>query len=313
MDIKTENLKYEIISDVLEGLSKEQKELSCKYFYDEKGSALFDEICELEEYYPTRTELNIMKENIDEITWKLGKNILLVELGSGSSIKTRLMLEHLINPAAYIPVDISSEHLLKTADKLRIDFPWLDIYPIAADYNKYFRLPEINKEFSRIIIYFPGSTLGNFNQVQAKYFLERISKIIGNNGAMLIGVDLKKDKKILEAAYNDSKGITAEFNLNILERLNRDIDTNFDVNKFEHYAYYNEHSGRIEMYLKSLELQKVKIDGITITLDKGEDILTELSYKYTLKEFEKLVSGYFEVKKVWVDDNNLFSVQLLEI
>ncbi len=313
MEIKTILTdKYEMLSDVLEGLSKEQKEISCKYFYDEKGSLLFDEICELDEYYPTRTELKIMQENINEITYGLGKNILLVELGSGSSIKTRLLLEHLSSPAAYIPIDISSEHLLKTADRLKADFPGIDIYPLVADYNKHFSLPVIAKEFSRIVVYFPGSTIGNSTPLQAKYFMERIAKITRNSGALLIGVDLKKDKKILEAAYNDCKGVTAKFNLNILERLNRDINTDFDISKFEHLAFYNEQEGRVEIHLKSLQKQNVKIDGITMTFDKSDDILTEYSYKYTLKEFEDLVCGNFIVKNVWLDENKLFSVQLLE-
>jgi len=305
--------KYEIISEVLEGLSKDQMELSCKYFYDEKGSALFDEICELEEYYPTRTELQIMKDNIEDISSILGENILLVELGSGSSIKTRLLLENLSNLSAYIPIDISSEHLLKTAENLRNDFPKINIYPLDADYNKPFQLPNLSEDFSRIVVYFPGSTIGNFTPKKAKNFIGRIANILGKKGALLIGVDLKKDKKVLEAAYNDSKGITAEFNLNILERLNKEIGSNFNVNKFAHHSFYNENAGRIEMHLKSLEKQKVRIDGVTMMFDKGDDILTEYSYKYTLKEFEELVSDNFNVKHVWVDENNLFSVQYLEV
>ena len=314
MEIKIKEInKYEIISEVLEGLSKDQKELSCKYFYDKKGSALFDEICELEEYYPTRTELQIMNDNIEEISSRLGENIILAELGSGSSIKTRLLLEHLPNLTAYIPIDISSEHLLQTAENLRNDFPRIIIHPLIADYNKPFQLPEIDDNFKRKVVYFPGSTIGNFTPSKAKYFIERIAKIIGNKGRLLIGVDLKKDKKILEAAYNDCKGITAKFNLNILERLNREIDSTFDINKFNHHAFYNDGAGRIEMHLKCTEKQNVRIDGISMTIDKGDDILTEYSYKYNLKEFEELVSDSFIVKQVWVDKNNLFSVQYLEV
>ncbi len=314
MELKTKNInKYEIISEVLEGLSKDQMELSCKYFYDAKGSALFDEICKLEEYYPTRTELQIMNDNIEEISSALGENILLVELGSGSSIKTRLLLEHLSNLTAYIPIDISSEHLLRTAESLRNDFPKINIYPLDADYNKPFELPKITEDFSRIVVYYPGSTVGNFTPKRAKNFINRTAKILGINGTLLVGVDLKKDKKILEAAYNDSKGITAEFNINILERFNSEIGSNFDVNKFTHHAFYNENAGRIEMHLKCTEKQDVRIDGITIIFDRGDDILTEYSYKYTLKEFEDLVSDNFLVKQVWVDENNLFSVQYLEV
>ena len=314
MEYKTKkSKKYEIISDVLDGLSKEQMELSCKYFYDEKGSALFDEICELDEYYPTRTELQIMRDNIEEISSVFGKNILLVELGSGSSIKTRLLLEHLSNLAAYVPIDISSEHLHKTAEDLKNEYPAIKIYPLTADYNKPFQLPEIKEDFSRIGFYFPGSTIGNFTPAKAKYFINRIAKLLSRKGGLLIGVDLKKDKKILEAAYNDSKGITAEFNLNILQRINSEIDSNFDVNKFIHHAFYNENAGRIEMHLKSIGKQDIRLDGITKTFDKGDDILTEYSYKYTLKEFEELVSDNFIVKQVWIDENNLFSVQYLEV
>ena len=304
--------ELDILFEVLEGLSMPQKHLPSKIFYDEKGSQLFDKICELKEYYLTRTEIEIMKDNIDEIGRLLGEGTLLVEPGSGSSVKIRLLLDHISGLAGYVPIDISEEHLMYSFGILKKDYPDLDIYPLAVDYTKTFSLPHIKKHYDRVAIYYPGSTIGNFTPLEAKEFLGRIAKICGKNGELVIGVDLKKCKSIVESAYNDSKGVTAEFNLNILERINNDTGSDFDLSKFRHNAFYNEDEGRIEMHLVSVENQMVRLNGSLINFEKGEDIITEYSYKYTPEEFKELVSDFFEVRKIWMDKYRLFSIQYLQ-
>jgi L-histidine Nalpha-methyltransferase len=314
VNIKIEEIiQEEILSEVKEGLLKEPKQLPSKLFYDERGSALFDLICELDEYYPTRTELQIMQDNIEEIGSLLGEGTLLIELGSGSSTKIRLLLDHIPGLAGYVPIDISAEHLARSSESLKNEYPALNIYPLAADYTKDFELPSINNPYDHIAAYYPGSTIGNFKPGEARKFLKRIAKIVGKNGGMIIGVDLKKDKKIIEAAYNDKNGVTADFNLNMLSHLNNRLDSNFDVNKFSHLAFYNEMKGRIEMHLVSEENQKVRLNGTSISFEKGEDILTEYSYKYNIEDFADLVSDIFEVRKVWTDKDKLFSIQYLRV
>lgn len=299
------------LAEILTGLAKVQKQLPSKLFYDERGSRLFDEICELEEYYPTRTELKIMQDNIDEIASLFNNETLFIEFGSGSSLKTRLLLEHLDKIAGYIPIDISEEYLLKCAEELREEFPSIDIYPVPGDYTKPLDLPEVPNKVSHKIAYFPGSTIGNFQLNEAKEFLKVIHNLVDKNGGLLIGVDLKKDINILEKAYNDSKGITAEFNLNVLRRLNREYGFDFVIDNFEHNAFYNEKFGRIEMHLVSKCDQEFGQNGNTFFIKEGETILTEYSHKYSLKEFEELAADYFSVEKIWVDENKLFSVQYL--
>lgn len=314
MHIKTEEITQEDIhSEVIEGLSKPQKQLPSKLFYDEKGSMLFDEITNLEEYYPTRTELKIMEDNIQEISALLGEGTMLIELGSGSSLKIRLLLDNIPGLAGYIPIDISTEHLINSCEMLKKDYPNLDIFPLAADYTKDFDLPKINKPYDHIAVYYPGSTIGNFTPQKAKEFLKRISKICGSNGGLIIGVDLKKDKNILEAAYNDKKGITAAFNLNILRRLNNELNSDFNLNKFEHSAFFNEEESRIEMHLVSQDNFDVHINSTAIHFRKGESILTEYSYKFSPETFAELVSDFFNVKKIWTDKDKLFSIQYLRV
>jgi dimethylhistidine N-methyltransferase len=302
-----------LLAEVLEGLTKTQKELPCKLFYDEKGSVLFDEICELEEYYLTRTEMEIMTEYVDDISNVLGKKCLLIELGSGSSTKIRLMLNHLKEPAAYVPIDISAEHLMKSVTSLAKDYPRLKIVPVYADYTQPFSLPSFNFPYSRKVVYYPGSTVGNFTQEYAKHFLKQIAKRAGKESGLLIGVDLKKDKKTLEAAYNDRNGVTAAFNLNMIERLNRELGANFNLDQWRHYAFYNGDKGRIEMHLVSLRNQLVVLGCTEISFKKGESILTEYSHKYTPEEFEDMVSDFFQVEHVWMDKENKFSVQYLSV
>jgi dimethylhistidine N-methyltransferase len=302
-----------LLAEVLEGLRKPRKELPCKLFYDERGSALFDEICELEEYYLTRTEMAIMNEYIGQISSVLGRKCLLIELGSGSSTKIRLILDHLEEPAGYVPIDISAEHLMKSAALLAMDYPRLNIVPVYADYTQPFSLPVFNFPYSRKVVYYPGSTIGNFTKEYAARFLNRIAQRSGRGSGLLIGVDLKKDKKTLEAAYNDKKGVTAAFNLNILERVNRELGSNFDLNLWRHHAFYNSDEGRIEMHLISLKNQYIHLDGSKIFFRQGESILTEYSYKYTIEEFEEMVSPFYRVEQVWTDRENKFSVQYLSV
>lgn len=304
-------LQIETLDEVISGLSNPQKSLPSKLFYDEKGSQLFDEICELEEYYPTRTEIKILSDNIEEIASYIGDECVLVELGSGSSVKIRLLIDHLPTLAAYIPVDISSEHLLKSADNLKADHQQLVVHPLVADYTKDFSLPTISVPFKTIDAFYPGSTIGNFTQEEAKSFLSRIAKTCGKGSGLLIGVDLKKDTNILNAAYNDKKNVTAEFNLNVLSHLNNLLSADFDLKKFRHHAYYNKEFGRIEMHLVSNEKQNVQIENKSFSFREDETILTEYSYKYSLDDFKHIASGIYEVEKIWVDEKKLFSVQFL--
>lgn len=313
MKIQTIETEQELLLDeIVSGLSKPQKMLPSKLFYDEKGSQLFDKITQLDEYYLTRTELQIMRENIDDIASFIGKKKVLLELGSGSSIKIRLLIEHLHDLAAYIPVDISEKHLKKSTKSLQMDYPQLEIIPVIADYTQWFSLPHLNKEYDAIDAYYPGSTIGNFTPMQARDFLKRIRSICGENGGLLIGVDLKKDKQILHNAYNDRKGVTAEFNLNILNHINNLFDADFNPDNFRHHAFYNESRSRIEMNLISRGKQNVSIEGNSFSFDKNEKIITEYSYKYSIHEFSELLKDVYEIKKIWSDKNNYFSVQFLK-
>jgi len=308
---KFEPEKEDILHEVMEGFSKHQKELPCKLFYDKEGSALFDQICELDEYYPTRTEIGIMENNIDRICGTLGEECLLIELGSGSSVKIRLLLENLVKPAGYVPIDISEEHLLESVRTLAGDYPNLRIMPVYADYTQHFNLPEFNFPYSRKVVYYPGSTIGNFPPDSARAFLRRTAEWAGRGSGLLIGVDLVKDVETLERAYNDGKGITAAFNLNMLRRLNREIDSDFNLDSWKHRALYDTNENRIEMHLESLRNQEVRVNGTSFSFGKGETILTEYSYKYTTQAFEELVSDSYKVERIWTDKDNKFSIQYL--
>ncbi len=295
--------------EVLQGLQKAQKELPSKYFYDERGSQLFEQICELDEYYPTRTELAIMQRAMPEIVELLGPACLLVEYGSGSSQKTRQLLDALPEPAGYVPIDISKEYLAFSAQSLMTTYPGLEVLPVCADYTSTFTIPTPTKPVACQIGYYPGSTIGNFDPIPAQQFLKRIAALCGG---LLIGVDLKKDYNILHHAYNDKQGVTAQFNLNLLIRINRELEANFALDCFTHYACYNPGNNRIEMHLVSLREQVVRIGDVEIGFKRGESIWTESSYKYTLDEFARLASSAgFAVKHVWIDEQNLFSVQYL--
>lgn len=310
--------KYEpeveaLIDEVVEGFASSQKQLPCKLFYDKEGSSLFDEICTLDEYYLTRTERAIMEDNIGAIANTIGQNSLLIELGSGSSMKIRLLLDNLKNPAGYVPIDISEEHLVDSVRSLADDYPDLRILPVYADYTQMIKFPDFDFPYSRKVVYYPGSTIGNFSPAAARRFMKNIARWSGKGSGLLIGVDLVKDKGILERAYNDGKGVTAKFNLNILKRLNREIGTDFNLGKWEHHAHYDTSKNRIEMHLKSLADQRVHVNGSVFGVKKDETILTEYSYKYTLKGFKELVSDSFAVEEVWTDVDMNFSIQYLTV
>jgi dimethylhistidine N-methyltransferase len=298
------------LKEIVEGLSQEQKTISPKYFYDERGSRLFDKITELPEYYLTDAELEIMQSNIHEMAALIGKTASLIEFGSGSSLKTRILLENLDDLAAYVPVDISEEHLYASAQQLRSEFPKIDIRPVVADFTRSFALPSPTIMPVKNVIYFPGSTIGNFEHETAMELLRVMYEEAGENGALLIGVDLQKDADIIDSAYNDSEGVTAEFNLNVLRHLNNSYDANFDLDAFEHSAVYDEDEGRVVIELVSQAEQTVEVGASEFSLADGEAILTEYSHKYTLDGFAEMASeAGFSVEKVWTDDSDLFSVQ----
>lgn len=299
-------------AEVLSHLSQSPKLLPCKLFYDQRGSQLFDQICELQEYYPTRTETAIMRDYLRAIIEKIGYRALLIELGSGSSTKTDILLEHMHEPAGYVPIEISREHLRQSANRLASKYPALPVLPVCADYLQDFTVPKSPRAQARRVVYFPGSTIGNFHEAEAKRFLRRIAKLAGPGGGLLIGVDLRKDASMLVPAYDDAKGVTAEFNLNMLHRINRELAGDFAVDQFAHEARWNDAMGRIEMHLVSLRHQTASVAGQMFSFQAGESIRTECSYKHTLAGFAKLAED-FTVDTVWTDPKQLFSVQYLRV
>ena len=302
-----------LAADVLDGLRKSPKQLSPVWFYDEFGSSLFDSICDLPEYYVTRTELSIMRKHAAEMAHCIGPNSALIEYGSGTSLKTRLLLDRLELPATYIPVDIAQEHLLDAAGSIARDYPDLRIVPVCADFTQPFDLPVQMSWAKRRVVYFPGSTLGNFDEHQARNLLSTMRTIIGRHGAVLIGIDLKKDPLVLERAYDDAAGVTAEFNLNALRHLNRELGTDFNLHAFEHRALWVEDHSRIEMHLVSKEDQTVHVGAYEVAIERGEYLRTECCHKYTLAGFADLAaSADLSVTRRWMDEEQKFSVQLLE-
>jgi dimethylhistidine N-methyltransferase len=299
----------DLLADVIAGLSSDPRTLPCKYFYDERGAALFQKICELPEYYITRTEIDILGRHRAEIASQLGSNIELIGLGTGAGTKTRILIEALDKPAAYIPVDISEKQLRKSAALFRRIFPDLEVLPVCADYLQPVVLPSPHHKAARNVVYFPGSTIGNFEPNEALEFLRRIANVSGQGGGLLIGVDLQKDQNVIEAAYNDSAGVTAQFNLNLLAHINRQIGANFDLSRWQHRGIYNAEAGRIEMYLISAADQTVRIQDQQFHFRSGEKILTEHSYKYTPEGFIALArQAGFDFAKLWTDDARLFGV-----
>ena len=299
----------DLLSDVIAGLFFNPRTLPCKYFYDERGAALFRKICELPEYYITRTEIDILDRHRAEIASQLGLNIELIGLGTGAGTKTRILIEALERPAAYIPVDISEKQLRKSTALFGKILPDLEILPVCADYLQPVVLPSPRHKPARNVVYFPGSTIGNFEPNEALEFLRRIANVSGRGGGLLIGVDLQKDQSVIEAAYNDNAGVTAQFNLNLLARLNREIGADFDLGQWRHRAIYNSEAGRIEMYLISTTDQTVHIGDREFRFRGGEKILTEHSYKHTPEGFIALArQAGFDFVKLWTDDARLFGV-----
>jgi dimethylhistidine N-methyltransferase len=299
-------------ADVLEGLSREQKALSPKYFYDERGSQLFEEITRLPEYYLTRTEDSIMRAFLPEMAEWIGPRAAVIEFGSGTGEKIRRLLKYLDLPVACVPVEISRGHLLASAHSLAADHPQLDVIAVCADFTRPFSLPPI-RGARRKLVFFPGSTIGNFAPQEALNLLTVMRQVAGDDGGLLIGADLVKATATLEAAYNDAQGVTARFNLNLLQRINRELDADFKVHAFRHRAIYSRQEARIEMYLVSQREQAVHISGQRFTFGKGERILTEYSHKYELQSFAEMVArAGFRVQQVWMDPKKLFSVQYLQ-
>lgn len=297
-------------ADIIRGLSAPEPYILPKYFYDEAGSRLFEEICATEEYYPTRAEVSIIRDNIDDIVDVLGRDCLLIEPGSGDSYKVRLLLDAL-RPIAYLPIDISKRYLQDEAQKLAAEFTWLNVHAICADFTGKLELP-YHVTSTNKVAFFPGSTIGNFLPEQAVVVLDEIRKMVGADGGLLIGVDLQKESAILNAAYNDKKGFTEQFNKNLLSRINLELAADFKLDQFKHLAFFNEEKHRIEMHLVSLQQQKVHIDEHVFQFNKGQSIVTEYSHKYTLEHFEKLAEkAGFQRVKTWIDDNQLFSVHYL--
>ena len=297
------------VAEILSGLRSPQKSISPKYFYDERGSRLFDQICQLPEYYPTRTEIGIMEEFAGEMADCIGPHASLIEFGSGSSLKIRILLRHTDRLAAYVPVDISREHLVASAEATAKEFPAIEVLPVAADFTRPFSLPNPKTMPVRNIVYFPGSTIGNFSPEGALELLGVMFHEAGQGGGLLIGIDLQKESATLERAYNDASGVTAEFNLNVLRRLNREFGATFDLAAFRHRAIYNEIDGRIEMYLVSLRDQSFRVAGQAFEIARGESILTEHSHKYTLDGFAAMAAAAgFRLEQHWTDRDRLFAV-----
>ena len=300
----------QLLNDVLDGLSQPVKKLNPKYFYDEKGSAYFDEICSLDEYYPYQTELTLLPRIAQDTAELLSGDYSIVEFGAGSLKKIKPLFEAMRGIKRFVPIDISGAHLRSACQSLQEDYPDIIMHPIEADFSLPVILGERGNE--KNLGFFPGSTIGNFTPEDARNFLYSAKMTLGKDGYLLIGVDTKKSPNILHKAYNDQKGVTAKFNLNILDRINRDLDTDFQVDKFEHYAFYNAGKGCVEMYLMSSEDQVVDVDGAAFQIKEGESIHTESSYKYTPEEFTSLaMSAGWSVKKQWLAEDNMFSTFLL--
>ena len=307
LNLAPQNETFQV--EVLQGLRASPRNLPCKYFYDERGSRLFDEVCELDEYYLTRTELTIMQQFAPEMAEEIGPGAMLIEFGSGSSVKTRLLLHQLHEPVAYVPVDISREHLQQVANRLSRAYPNIEVLPVCADFTEEFELPKPQGTPTHNAVYFPGSTIGNLHPEMARGMLARIAALCGNGGGILIGIDLQKDVATLEAAYDDAKGVTAEFNLNLLRHINRELDADFDLRHFEHRAFYNEEHGRVEIYLVSRCEQVINVGGDSFEFTEGEAICTEYSYKYTIDGFAEMAAAAgLTLKRFWSDEQRFFGV-----
>ena len=302
------------LDDVIAGLSASRKTIPPKYFYDARGSALFDAICELPEYYLTRTELAMLESAGPEIAARVGAGAAVVEYGSGSGRKTAVLMRAL-RPLAYVAIDIAAEQLRSATSALAAMFPAVRVLALCADYTRPLDLSKLEAlDARRRVVFFPGSTIGNFTTDEALDFLSNARDVAGAGGAMLVGVDLKKEPALLDAAYNDAQGVTAAFNLNLLNRMNRELDSDFDVSAYRHHAYYDERAGRIEMHLVSTRTQHVTIAGRRFDFAAGETIRTEYSYKYSVVEFQALArSAGFDAPHCWIDPQKRFSIHYLTV
>ena len=303
----------EFATDVVAGLTATPKRLSPKYFYDSAGSDLFEKITELPEYYPTRREIGILNEHAGDVASLIPPGAALIEFGSGSSTKTRIILSAAKSLGAYVPVDISGQFLHAQMAGLRLEYPKLSLLPVAADFTKPFDLPDAVQAMPRVG-FFPGSTIGNFEPHEAAAFLRHAGRILGRGAAFIVGVDLVKDTQVLKKAYNDSQGVTAKFNLNLLTRINRELGAKFNPACFEHHAFFNSERSRIEMHLASLKRQRIKVCGECIEFRAGETIHTESSYKYSIESFGALARGAgWTPTAVWTDAEKYFSVLVLSL
>lgn len=304
--------REEFFRQVIHGLESPEKQLPCKYFYDQRGSELFDQICELDEYYLTRTELGIMRRDAAEMARWIGSPVTLIEYGSGSSQKTKILLQHLAGPVIYVPVDVSREHLEATARRLQREFPTVRVRPVAGDFTRPFEL-STEASSARRVVYFPGSTIGNFPPHDAQQLLRNIARQCGPGGGLLIGIDLVKAREVLEAAYNDAQQVTAAFNLNLLERINRELHADFDLQQFAHVARYNAEKSRVEMYLVSQRPQTVTIGSKRFEFAAGEAICTELSHKYDAERFIAMAAQVgWKLQQRWTDERRYFAVLMFQ-
>jgi len=301
----------EFARDVLAGLSRTPKAIPPKYFYDHEGSRLFEEITRLNEYYPTRTEVELLRTYATDIAALIPANAALIEFGSGSSTKVRILLDAAPQVAAYVPVDVSGDFVAQEAEGLRKDYPNLRVCPVAADFTGDFKLPAEVRDLPHIG-FFPGSTIGNFEPHEACAFLQQARRILGRGAVLIVGADLEKSSHVLNAAYNDKQGVTEKFNLNLLHRINRELGGEFDPSSFEHHAFYNRERHRIEMHLASVKRQKVRVAGEVIDFRAGETIHTENSYKYSPNSFVSLARGAgWQPLSMWIDKKKYFSVHAL--
>lgn len=297
---------------VIDGFSRKEKSIPAKFFYDRRGSELFEQICEQPEYYPPRVERGMLARLAGEIASLTGRGRILIEPGAGNTGKVRLLLEAL-RPAAFVPMDISFEHLKQAAEGLATDFPWLAILAACVDYTHSLPIPDATPAGPRLL-FFPGSSVGNFHRQEVLGFLGRVRQALGADGMLLIGVDTKKDPVLLNAAYNDAQGVTARFNLNLLQRMRRELAMECRPEQFEHRAFYNESLGRIEMHLVSRQRQRLSFDGHSFELGAGETLHTENSYKYAPQEFIALAeAGGFRHRRHWLDEQGLFAIYLFEV
>jgi dimethylhistidine N-methyltransferase len=304
-----EPARSDFLEQAIAGLSGSPRTLPSKFFYDERGSDLFQEICELPEYYVTRTETEILRRYMPEMAASIGENVEIVGFGTGAGIKTRMLLQQLENPIAYVPVDISKQRLRESAEALAREMPSLEVLPVCADYLQSIRLPIPTRKPEHIAVFFPGSTIGNMEPDVARDFLRRVARLCGHSGGLIIGVDLQKPRDILEAAYNDRAGVTARFNLNMLVRANRELGADFDLERWQHRAIYNEKESRIEMHLLSKGAQTVRLGGRRFQFGDGEKIITEFSYKHTIEGFTALAAtAGFLPPRTWTDEKKYFAV-----